>query len=98
MEAIDESYESNRTIFLAASVNDLSVDLNNSVVNGTIEDFKFVVNGVELSGTSPKPPYFNQWTPPSAGKYEVYAIARDSLGNYGISKVYYTEVKEDLTL
>ena len=99
MESINAEYESNRTIFLSAEVQDQAINkINNKEVNGTIVEFKFVANGIELNGTSPKPPYFNQWTPTVAGRYEVYAIARDNEGNYGVSEIFTTEIKEDPSL
>ena len=82
MESLSSSYEINKTIFL--SVEQIS-DLNENNDTGMINEVSFVVNGT-IVDTSFTLPYFTAFTPLEEGVFEVYAMARDSEGNYGISE------------
>ncbi|MEC7800457.1 MAG: Ig-like domain-containing protein [Verrucomicrobiota bacterium] len=93
MESLNNSYAGGKTIFL--SVNEIS-DLNENNDTGIIEELSFIVNGV-VRETQTNAPYFFPYTPNEDGLYEVYAIAKDNEGNYGISNRQTFQVNNTVT-
>ena len=92
MESLNESYVGGKTIFL--SVDQIS-DLNEHNDSGIITEVSFVVNGV-IMDTQTNAPYFFPYTPNQDGLYEVYALAKDNEGNYGISNRQTFEVNDSV--
>jgi hypothetical protein len=95
IQDLNDQYLPDQTVFLSANVSDLSIGSKGST--GIVEEVVFYANGFIIDTLS-EYPYFTRWTPEDNGVYEVYAIARDNEGNFGISRVQTVEiVKEILT-
>ena len=88
IQDLNEQYLPGQPVFLLANVSDLSVGSKDV---GIVEEVVFYANGF-IVDTLPEYPYFTRWTPEDNGVYEVYAIARDNEGNFGISRVQTVEV------
>ncbi len=88
---LSSSYETGDVISLTASVLD-PADSNSGY--GVIEEVRFFVNGSQIGPVDRQFPYVTNWTPPNSGTYEVHVQARDNEGNFAISAVSQTLIKD----
>ncbi len=97
LSPLNSNYSIGDQIIYTADVNDTSVSYNGEGTGiGFITEVVFYVNGIP-AGIETQEPYFSSWSPTEEGQYEIYAQARDSQGNIGISQIQTVSVKTNTT-